>query len=77
LKLFLPLNASLQAAALLQKVLRGLLIGPEVRRGRLRFDPIQLGTLGRDIKETSRAVRPVCSNPRKSFLNPELKLSQS
>jgi len=58
---------------LLQKLLRGFLIRPEVRRGRLRLDLFQLGSLGPDIKETSRAVPLAFSNRRKKFLDPELK----
>jgi hypothetical protein len=37
-KLFLPFYYAFQPAALLQKLLRGFLVGPEVRRGRLCFD---------------------------------------
>jgi hypothetical protein len=60
----------LHPAALLQEHLRRFLVRPEVGSGRPRFDPLKLGAFRRYIKETSRVVRPACSNPRKSFLNP-------
>jgi hypothetical protein len=61
----------LQAAALLQQLLRGLLVRPEIGRGSLRLDLFQLRALSRDIKETSRVVGRVYLNRRKSFLNPD------
>jgi hypothetical protein len=63
----LPLDGPLHAAALLQKFLRGFLISPEVRRGRLRFDLFQFRALGRNIKETSRVVRLASLNRRNCF----------
>jgi hypothetical protein len=39
-ELFLPFNYAFDPAALLQKLLRSFLIGPEVRRRRLGFDSL-------------------------------------
>jgi hypothetical protein len=55
LKVFLTLNLLFEPAAILQQFLRGFLVGPEIRRRGLRFDPVQLVTPCRNIKETSRA----------------------
>jgi hypothetical protein len=67
----------LHPAALLQELLRGFLIRPEVGSGRLRFDPLKLGAFRRNIKETSRVVRLAYLSLHRSFLNPELKSSLS
>ena len=56
LKILLPSNLLFQAAAFLQQLLRGFLIVPEVGRGGLDLDLVQLFAACRDIKETSRAV---------------------
>jgi hypothetical protein len=53
----LALDLLFQSTAILQQLLCGFLIVPEIRRRRLRFDPAQFFTAGRNIKETSRAAR--------------------
>src|SRR5215217_6141722 len=54
-KLFLSLYFLLQTTAILELLLGGFLIVPEIRRGGLRFDLLQLLATCRHIKETSRA----------------------
>jgi hypothetical protein len=53
---FLALNLLFDPATILQQLLCGFLIVPEIRRRRLRFDPAQFFTARRNIKETSRAA---------------------
>jgi hypothetical protein len=70
LEALLPLDDALDAAALLQDLLRGLLIVPEVGLRRLRFELRKLFALRSYIKETSRAVRRACEALRHACANP-------
>src|SRR5215213_690113 len=55
LKMFLPLDFLLETAAILEQLLRGFLIVPEIGRRGLCLDRVQFIATCRDIKETSRA----------------------
>ncbi len=68
-KMFLALDLLFQAAAILQQLLRGFLIVPEIRRGGLRLDPVQLFAACRDIKETSRVGLRARESRQTKFVN--------
>src|SRR5256714_2703570 len=72
LETLLSLDDALDAAALLQDFLRGLLVRPEVRLRSLLFEPTQLRALRRYIKETSRAARRACAGLRPASASPGL-----
>jgi len=77
LKMFLTLYLLFQLTAILQQFLCGFLVVPEIRRGGLRFDPVQLFTTRRDIKETSRAGLHVHGGRRTKLSIPGLLKSHS
>src|SRR6185369_6902530 len=66
------LNLLFDAAANLQQFLCAVLVVPEIRRGGLRFDLVQLLATCRDIKETSRAAVRARAGRRRRFVVPEL-----
>src|SRR5690242_4777807 len=73
----LSLDVAFEAAASLKQFLRGLLVVPEVRRGRLRLDTVQLFAAFRDIKETSRVVQLAREDRRMKLAIPEVTKSRS
>src|SRR5688572_31176549 len=67
LETFLPFYLLFKDTAPLQKFLGRFLIVPKLGRRSGLFDNIQLLTACGDIKETSRAVLPLCAALRESF----------
>src|SRR5215216_3946494 len=70
-KVFLAFDLLFEAAAILQQLLRGFLIAPEIRRRGLTFDLVQLLATCRHIKETSRAVQLARAGCQTKLLTPE------
>src|SRR6476646_5610332 len=70
LEQFLSFNFFFEPTTFLQQLLRGFLVAPEIRRGGLRFDTVQLFAARRNIKETSRVELRARGGRRKRFLIP-------
>ena len=70
--MFLALDFLFELTAYLQLLLGGFLIVPEIRRGRLCFDLIQLFATRWDIKETSRVGLRARGGRQTKYVIPEL-----